>query len=338
MDATKIKRMIDLRDLAGRYTQLAGSHYEMFGPCPKCGGTDRFHVSEEWFFCRKCYAPDNGQPHDAIAFVRWMDGVDFRAACIKLAHGYIPEAQPVAPVRKSKQEQTDDWRERAGTVVHNAVYRLGGKKGDAGRSYLIGRGINQAAWEEFGMGFDPAVPLPGTWDADKKARTVQPQPAIVMPWYRDGQIVGVRYRFLQWHEYTDTKEKQRKVKQTSLWDSDFTGCLFGWQATKADSNILVLCEGELNAVSIWQVTRGMRIDVLSIGSQDTKLSKQTADYLGRYQHVLVWADQRDRAKAVMADLPGAYGMQSPQGKDANDWLIDGKLRKLITYVLHQMIE
>lgn len=50
----------DLIELAGRYTQLrkASGTKEWEGPCPKCGGRDRFHVKADAFFCRQCHPSD----------------------------------------------------------------------------------------------------------------------------------------------------------------------------------------------------------------------------------------------------------------------------------------
>jgi hypothetical protein len=51
---------------------------ERAGPCPICGGTDRFSINirRQLFNCRGCGAGGN----NAIAFVMWLDGVGFNAA------------------------------------------------------------------------------------------------------------------------------------------------------------------------------------------------------------------------------------------------------------------
>jgi DNA primase len=53
----------------------------LIGPCPRCGGDDRFAVSiaKGFFKCRGCDAKG-----DVIAFVRFLDECDFEAACEKL--------------------------------------------------------------------------------------------------------------------------------------------------------------------------------------------------------------------------------------------------------------
>lgn len=66
------------------------------GPCPKCGGKDRFYVTakgDRWA-CRQCH-PRLG---DAIEFVMWLEGMPFRAACEYLGW------RPVTPSCKHGQE------------------------------------------------------------------------------------------------------------------------------------------------------------------------------------------------------------------------------------------
>jgi phage/plasmid primase-like uncharacterized protein len=52
---------------------------EPHGPCPRCGGEDRFYVrvKQQRFFCRQC-TPSGG---DVINLVQWLDDCDFLAAC-----------------------------------------------------------------------------------------------------------------------------------------------------------------------------------------------------------------------------------------------------------------
>src|SRR5262245_57835573 len=63
IDTDRIKQTADLRELAARSTVLRKeSSRELSGPCPKCGGDDRFHVKADWWQCRQCYPLDNGKP------------------------------------------------------------------------------------------------------------------------------------------------------------------------------------------------------------------------------------------------------------------------------------
>src|SRR5688572_28475514 len=88
IDTDTLKKSMDLRKLASQYTTCQGREgaKERFGPCPECKGQDRFHVTREWFFCRKCHH----ERGDAIEFIQWVEGLDFHAACERLANGNLP--------------------------------------------------------------------------------------------------------------------------------------------------------------------------------------------------------------------------------------------------------
>lgn len=339
IDTDAIKQHTNLIDLASQYTTLRReATSEWSGPCPRCGGDDRFHCTTEWFFCRQCH-PERG---DAIEFIRWLHDVDFKQACEMLAGGSLPKTiastarhrQPVA-----KCEQPSDWTKKAETLVGKAQVLLAGQAGRLGREYLEKRSIDQSSWSAFGLGYLPDVSLPDSFNQTTKRFVIAKQPAIVIPWLVNGEIRAVRYRFLKKHTYTDADGREREeVKQKSEFGSDFSGILFGGQSHDEANKISVLCEGELNAISIWQATAGLGINVFSIGSQDAKLSDQAVKLIKRkYDHVLVWADQQDRVESLQAILRGAFGFKSPFGKDANDWLVKGKLRRIVESIIEQMV-
>jgi len=69
------------KELARRGIKLNGK-VERAGPCPRCGGDDRFSINtaKQVFNCRKC-----GGRGDVIDLVRWLDGVTFIEAITTLA-------------------------------------------------------------------------------------------------------------------------------------------------------------------------------------------------------------------------------------------------------------
>jgi hypothetical protein len=318
IDTNTVKQHIDLRELAGRYTELrkASGQKELCGACPKCGGADRFHCTAEWFFCRQCHP----KPGDAIEFIMWINNCGFKAAAAILTG--VAQSVPAtkrAPATKRTTEQTQEWQRNAAALVdaaHRQLFNERSTQADVGRAYLDSRGIESHAWQAFKLGLTPDAPLPGT---EGKQRA----PAIVIPWYRGGKVVAIRYRFLQWHEYTDSDGKQRKEKQTALNNSLFSGVLFGGQALELSAislSTLIIVEGELNAASIWQVAKDSRADVLSLGSESAHVTPEMAGHAAQYESVIVWLDTAERAQAVKAAIPGAYPIQSPNGQDGNDLL------------------
>ena len=81
--------------------ELKRSGNELIGPCPKCGGDDRFGVNivKQVFNCRGC-----GAKGDVIDMVQHLDGVDFTAATTTLA-GDRPEAKPNGKTNGKDDEQ-----------------------------------------------------------------------------------------------------------------------------------------------------------------------------------------------------------------------------------------
>ena len=68
VDVRDLKGRVDLRKLAARCVTLrhhtgpqGGDKEELCGPCPRCGGKDRFWVRKDAWGCRQC-----GQGGDAI--------------------------------------------------------------------------------------------------------------------------------------------------------------------------------------------------------------------------------------------------------------------------------
>ena len=324
-------RRADVLALVGNRVELKReSRSEYAGPCPRCGGTDRFHVTAEWFMCRQCHE----RRGDAIELLRWLTpGLGFAEAVVQLAGGVAPAATQRGPAEprpatKPPAAQPAEWRNRAAKLVQECQDRLLEPEGEAGAEYLLSRGLEPRTWLAYGLGFRPDAPLPNT-----KGR--QRAPAIALPWYvggKDGKLVAVRYRFLQAQHYTDIDGAERAEKLVAETGSQFAGRLFGghalpeWVRLPADEGrrnaerqcTLLIVEGEINAMSAWQVAGNTGVHVLSLGSESAGLSEAAVQFAQRYGQVLVWADKGTIAQRLMAQLPGAAGVQSPGGKDAND--------------------
>lgn len=69
--AVPIQREIERRDIKLRGT------VDRCGPCPKCGGEDRFSINIR----KQCWNCRGFGGGDVIALVQHLDGVDFVAAC-----------------------------------------------------------------------------------------------------------------------------------------------------------------------------------------------------------------------------------------------------------------
>lgn len=345
IDTKQIKQNVSLIDLAGRYSELSReSPSEYSGPCPKCGGTDRFHCKAEMFFCRQCYPLDNNKPHDAIAFLQWVEGKTFVDACNALTGNYqatITQTRPAAKEAKPREWNEANQQQQA-MRAHNALIAQKADEARAALAYLQSRGIDLATVNAFKIGVR-MTSLPGAWDSKTNLFTYPRQIALSLPWFdQGGALVAVKYRFLADHSYTDIDGKDRTHNKNSK--GNFAGHAFGWQALQGPGKVdtLIICEGELNALSLWQAGQG-RIDVLSVGGEGmiAHLPQQVIDLAKQYQRVIVWADRGTLADSAALAIESA-SMRSPvidgypKGADANDLLKIGKLGELLDAMLQRL--
>jgi hypothetical protein len=143
-DARAIERarQADIVEVARRSTTLkrVGAD-EWAGPCPRCGGTDRFSINarKQIFNCRGC-----GAKGDTIALVQFLDDdVDFPEAIARLT-GERPgpsrsgRRHPKPGERKAAPEADEAQRLMRVGAIWAETEPLAGTDGEG---YLVGRGI-----------------------------------------------------------------------------------------------------------------------------------------------------------------------------------------------------
>jgi CHC2-type zinc finger protein/Toprim domain-containing protein len=119
-------------ELARRGIVLNREAHELVGPCPVCGGTDRFaiNIPKQVWNCRGC-----GKGGDVIAFVMHIDGSDFRTAIETLTGTDRPTAATTRAGEKPKSlclKPLHKWWGEARPIV-----------GTLAEKYLANRGIAQ---------------------------------------------------------------------------------------------------------------------------------------------------------------------------------------------------
>ena len=167
----------DLLAFAAADTPLRrASAREHAGPCPLCGGTDRFRVSLDrarWY-CRHC-TPRGG---DLLEYLRRVRGLSFReaaAAAGRLVDAPLPRYVP--PPAPTSREPSAAWRDAAARVVRRAAATLWDPdRGLPGRRYLRRRGLTEETARACGLGF-----IPETVDAHGLRAY---GPAVVLPWWQ----------------------------------------------------------------------------------------------------------------------------------------------------------
>ena len=103
-------RAVDIAEEArARGLGLRGT-VEMVGPCPDCGGSDRFAINtrKQVFNCRGC-----GESGDVIALTRLIDKSDFRAACEHLTGKPAPDGKAGTVDQKAALQAAADRAAKA---------------------------------------------------------------------------------------------------------------------------------------------------------------------------------------------------------------------------------
>lgn len=313
-DGHKLKS-VDLCDLAGHYTSLRRvSSRELAGPCPRCGGDDRFRVRSDWWFCRQCH-PRRGDAIDLVLFLGLARS--FRDA-VNYLHGGVAATTFTKPApAQSEAWRSETWQRAAQSETNAAIARLAGREGEPGRAYLRRRGLEPAAWRRYELGLV----------------TIKERAAIAIPWRRpNGAITAIQYRFL---------EGEGGARFAARAGSSRRG-LYGINLLQGH-DVLVVTEGELNAVSLWQAV-GDLVDCVSIGSESALAQLETVrearEIAARYRFVLAWLDDPARARAAREALvPSAnvWPIRSPVDDghklDANEMLQAGVLRRFVLDVI-----
>jgi hypothetical protein len=157
---------------------------EMIGPCPKCGGRDRFSINTEkkLFNCRIC-----GIAGDGLRLVQEFQGLDFKAALEWLCGDVagVSDAERKARLEKAREDLrlADDRAERERQKVIEDARRLWnqGKRpqGTPVQDYLARRAIDIGALG----GFPPCIrfhpDLPYAHHIDGQWVTVHRGPAMI---------------------------------------------------------------------------------------------------------------------------------------------------------------
>jgi DNA primase len=266
IDTDRIKQEIDLRQLAGQFTTLKGRGRSQSGPCPKCGGTDRFVVYQDKFICRVCHQEAYG---DVIEFAAWLNDYDFRQAVAWLTNDNPPTTEAYAPGRTTPRPPpllkppTELWQQRAAAFVAYSREQLFEPAGRAGLDYLLARGLTIETIKAAGLGFNPKdIYDPAKkWGVTDRPSIWLPGPGVVIPWYIDGAVHRVNIRLL---EPRTINGSLTKYIGPAGWGG--ANPLYNADATTPRKPVLMV-EGELCALTANQEA-GDIITAVATGSKD----------------------------------------------------------------------
>jgi hypothetical protein len=315
-----------------------GDEYQ--GPCPGCGGTDRFHVwpdqkgGEGTYWCRSC---ERGG--DAIQFCMDFLGMTFteaakhvgRPAAVSVRRMRTPRSnaeamrQDAAPVEPASPDET--WALKATAFARHCHEALLGSPDRL--DWLAARGLDRAAVERFGLGLNAgengrdvyrprdAWGLPEKLKEDGTPKKLWLPCGLVVPLARGGRAVRLRIR-------RDEGEPRYYVVPGSGMEQ---------LLIRPAAPVIIVVEAELDAMAVAAAAPDC-VGVLALGSSSPRPDAPAAAALSRALHILValdfdaagaaaW-DARLRAKGRpdawcwRRAFPQAERWPTPEGKDPGD--------------------
>lgn len=327
------RAMPDLLTLVGRDTRLkrvAGTNGgEWAGPCPWCGGTDRFRVWPEPrdgkpdYWCRQC-----GRKGDAVQYLRDRDGLTFAEAKDRLGLPSERQQRPTTPRPRVDPEPAPpgvEWQAAARQVVSACASALWADGGAVALGYLRGRGLDDDTIWRARLGWNPERrDLHGLWV----------ERGITVPWYMDADLWAVNVRCF---DAGGNPEKQSGRKYRAL-AGGLKAIPYG-VGSLAGKAVAVVVESELDALLVTQEA-GDLVGAVALGSAKGLPSAGLAHLLP-CRRLLVGGDE-DAAGASMAAKwrafsPRVRSVHVPQGKDVTEfWQAGGRVRDWVLFEMARL--
>ena len=196
--------VLDILHISGfsfrRKASTGGGEYA--GPCPKCGGDDRFRVWPEGkgtggnFWCRGC-----GWKGDAITLLMELKGLSFPEACQELSvakslaqmtyRSQIPSGPEWSPYKRRNVPRR--WRERATLYALECHKRM--MKSQKGLTFAKNRGLKTDTLKRFKIGWNhkDRFEIRRAWGLTPGRKIWLPK-GLVLPGWRDSKVMRIKTR------------------------------------------------------------------------------------------------------------------------------------------------
>ena len=310
----------DIYDVVSRYVPLKKSGANYFGVCPFHNEkTPSFSVSrdKQIYHCFGC-----GAGGGVINFIMRIENMTFPEAVRHLADLVgmeVPEESGRDQFRARRQRLTD----LATDAARHYVTMLYGPQGQAGREYLLGRGLRPATLKHFGLGFAPEG-----WDGLIRAMTakgytkselmecglvVQNQSGGVYDRFRNRvmfPIIDIRGKVIAFggRVMDDSTPKYLNSSDTPIFNKSRN--LFAMNfAKKTKRNYFLLAEGYMDVIALHQA--GFDCAVASLGTSLTEEQARLMAARGKEEVVICYdSDEAGKKAAQRAiDILGRSGLK-----------------------------
>lgn len=316
-----------LRHIPTRLRRVASTEGGVYhGPCPWCGGEDRFDVKPNagesgLWYCHQCERGGDG-----IDFLRQYQGLSFVEACeaFGLSHKVqVPNGAPKSyqsyrsPSERAKPVEitappAPAWRDRAWSFAEECAARLWTDEGARALDWLRGRGLVDDAIRAASLGYNPAdvYEKPEAWGLERDKDVWLPR-GITIPWVIAGEIWRVNIR----RPAGDPKYYGPPGYSNGLYQADRI----------MPDRPAVLVEGEIDAWTVLQCAGDIAAAVATGSTSGSRKTKWVAR-LTLASVVLVAFDVDDAgehaAEYWLEALPNARRWR-PYWNDVNTMLQDG---------------
>jgi DNA primase len=282
---------------------------ELAGPCPFCGGQDRFRVqpANNIWLCRNC---TGGKWRDVIDYVARRDNLSIAQAAAKLTDGLtVSEHKPTPkPTYPAYGPPPQEWQDQARIAVKQCQNTLYTDTGAGALAYLQKRGFTPDTLRRFSIGFSTGYKSGDLWIPE----------GITIPGLIDGAI---------WYLKIRTNGRDGKPKYTLVKGSR-PAALFNADGLRGGDKCLVT-EGEFNAMIATQ-EGGDLIPVASMGgSASNRIDLATwGVYFMLTKLVLAQFDNDEAGEAGALALYDSLGERVklaalPGTMDLNDFHLSG---------------
>jgi hypothetical protein len=335
---------LDLAQRKVKMRKVSGTNGgEWQGPCPGCGGEDRFHVwpnendGRGGYWCRQC-----GKTGDNIQYLREFEGMGFKDACNELGID-LPDRPPAAktasvPASPRAPEPTaapsfepseavppaDLWQEKAGKFIAWAEGNL--QKNVEALQWLAERGISAETAAAFRLGWNWGEPvtitdahsprsrdiyrprkswgLPEVLKDDGRPRALWIPVGLVIPYVVERVVYRIRIR-----------RPEGEPRYYVLPGSSSATMIVG-----RDRRAFVVVESELDAIAC--AAAGPLAGSVALGSVAAKPDAEAFEVLNGALQILNALDYDAAGAKAMAwwrdNFPRCDRWPVPKGKDPGD--------------------
>ncbi|NIM19108.1 MAG: DNA primase [Candidatus Latescibacteria bacterium] len=311
-----IRDRADIVEVVSRYLELRRSGRNFRALCPfHEEKTPSFFVSPErqTFHCFGC-----GTGGNVFSFVMEMEGISFPEAVRSLGRQYGVEVvtRAIPESERTKNEALYEANAFAATWYRRAL--LDRKTGEGSRKYLLERGITEASWEAFSVGYAPEG-----WDALFRACRKQ---GLSIEMLREAGLIATREGKTGYYDYfrnrlifpifslsgrviafgargldPRTEPKYLNSPESPIFAKRQTlyGLNLAREAIREQRQVLIV-EGYTDCISLHQI--GLRHTVASCGTAITPLHAQALRRVTRQAVLIPDGDEAGENAALSAGI------------------------------------